>query len=495
MPYGTNRARIAVAQAIEGDAMFDLLIRGATVVTPEIVGRLTIGISDQKIAFIGADKSAFEAGKIIDAVGKIVVPGGIEPHAHLASLIGMHPEGRLFTLGPEEDTRGMAFGGVTTHIDFVFVHPATDIPAALGRRLARWKDNSYIDYSFHLALGGALPLRIFEQMPEAIQEGFPSFKVFTNEVLPPHPKRLPFKLDFGRIGHAMEQAARHGGMMVVHAEDDDLVQFNYEKFREAGTIDGANLHLVHSKLSEQLAFVRTIGLAQATGAAVYFVHTSAREGVEAVAEARGHNLPIYAETLHHYACFSAEDYRKPRGFCHHTYPSLKFADDQSALWEGLVNDGVSTTATDEYPTSLEVKLRGKNIDDVTGGNLGAEARMGIVYTEGVVKRGMTLQRYADVTSSNAARILGLFPRKGAIAVGSDADLCIIDPGIKKKLSAADFHVSDYSPWEGWEIHGWPIMTILRGQTIVDNGELRGSLGGGQLIPRKIDPVVLRRPAS
>jgi dihydropyrimidinase len=475
--------------------MFDLLIRGATVVTPTGVERLAIGIKGQTIAQVGADDPALEAGRVIDATGKIVVPGGIEPHAHLASLIGMHPEGRLFTLGPEEDTRGMAFGGVTTHIDFVFVHPATDIPTALRRRLERWRGNSYIDYSFHIALGGALPIRTFEQMAEAIQEGFPSFKVFTNEVLPPHPKRLPFKLDFGRIGHAMERAARHGGIMVVHAEDDDLVQFNYEKFREAGMTDGANLHLVHSKLSEQLAFRRTIGLAQATGAGVYFVHTSAREGVEAVAEARGHNLPIYAETLHHYACFSAEEYRKPRGFCYHTYPSLKLAEDQTALWQGLVNDGVSTTATDEYPTSLEVKLRGKNIDDVTGGNLGAEARMGIVYTEGVVKRRMTLQRYAEVTSTNAARILGLYPRKGAIAAGSDADLCVIDPTIKKRLTAEDFHVSDYSPWEGWQVEGWPVMTILRGQTMVEDGQMRGSLGSGQLIPRKIDPVMLRRPAS
>lgn len=475
--------------------MFDVLIRGATVVTPEATAPLTIGVSGEKIAFVGADDASFEAGRVVDATGKIVVPGGIEPHAHLASLIGMHPEGRLFTLGPEEDTRGMAFGGVTTHLDFVFVHPATDIPTALARRLARWKGNSYIDYSFHIALGGALPIRTFEQMPEAIQQGFPTFKVFTNEVLPPHPKRLPFKLDFGRIGHAMERAARHGGMMVVHAEDDDLVQFNYEKFREAGMLDGTNLHLVHSKLSEQLAFRRTIGLAQATGAAVYFVHTSAREGVEAVVEARGHNLPIYAETLHHYACFSAEEYHKPRGFCYHTYPSLKLAEDQAALWNGLVNDGVSTTATDEYPTSLDVKLRGRNIDDVTGGNLGAEARMGIVYTEGVVKRGMTLKRYAEVTSTNAARLLGLFPRKGVIAAGSDADLCVIDPAIRKKLTVQDFHVSDYSPWQGWEVAGWPVTTVLRGEIIVEDGYLRGRPETGQPIARKIDPVVLRRPAS
>jgi dihydropyrimidinase len=475
--------------------MIDLLVRGGDVVTPQGVGRWDIGIKGEKIVSVGIADSSTEENRIIDATGTIVVPGGIEPHAHLASLIGMHPEGRLFTLGPEEDTIGMAFGGVTTHIDFVFVHPATDVQTALTRRMERWKGKSYIDYSFHIALGGALPLKIFEQIPEAIQEGFPSFKIFTNEVLPPHPKRLPFKLDFGRIGYAMERAAKYGGIMVVHAEDDDVVQFNYERFRAEGMTDGINLHHVHSKLSEKLAFRRTIQMAETTGAAVYFVHTSAREGVEAVVEARGHNLPVYAETLHHYACFNAEDYKKPRGFCHHTYPSLKFPEDQNALWEGLVRDGVSTTATDEYPTTLAVKMLGKNIDDVTGGNLGAEARLGIVYTEGVVKRGMSLQRFTEVTSTNAARILGLYPRKGVIAPGSDADLCFIDPTINRILTRADFHVSDYSPWEGWMAAGWPVTTILRGRVIVEDGRFSGEPGGGKVVPRKIDPVVLRRPAS
>jgi dihydroorotase-like cyclic amidohydrolase len=474
--------------------MFDLIVRGGQVVTPQGVGKWDIAVAGEKIVALGLPGMDAEAGRIIDASDKIVVPGGVEPHAHLASLIGMRPEGRLFTLGPEEDTVGMAFGGVTTHIDFCFVHPATDIPTALARRAERWKGKSCVDYSFHLALGGALPPRIFDQIGDAIAEGFPSFKVFTAEILPAHPKRLPFMLDFGRIELAMEKIARGGGVMAVHAEDHDLVQFNYERMIAEGRTEGANLALVHTKLSEDISFRRTIRLAAATGAAVYFVHTSAREGVEAVVEARAHRLPIYAETLHHYACFNADDYRKPRGFCYHTYPSLKFAEDNAALWEGLVRDGVSTTATDEYPTSLEVKLEGKRIDDVTGGNLGAEARMGIVYTEGVVKRGMTLGRFVDVTSANAARIMGLYPRKGAIAPGSDADLCVIDPSVSRRLARDDFHVADYSPWEGWEVKGWPSMTILRGRVIVENGRLNGGTGAGKLIPRKIDPVFLRRPA-
>jgi dihydropyrimidinase len=473
--------------------MLDLIIRGGQVVTPQGAGSWEVGVQDDRIAAVAAPGTLGEAGRVIDATGKIVVPGGVEPHTHLAHFIAMHPDEGLFTLGPEEDTRGMAFGGTTTHVDFCFVRPGSDVATTIEQRAARWKGNAYVDYSFHVTLQGALPLKVFDQLPEAIQGGFPTFKVFTNDVLPPHPKRHSYRLDFGRIQLAMEKVAGRGGLMVVHAEDNDVVQFMYEKLREEGRMEGWNLPLVHNKLSEALAFRRTIHVAEATGAPVYFVHTSAKEGVDAVLEARAKGLPVYAETLHHYACFNAEDYKRPRGFCYHTYPSLKYPEDQAALWDGLVRDGVSTTGTDEYPTSLELKLRGKTVEDVTGGNLGAEARMGIVFTEGVVKRRMSLERFAAVTSTNAARILGLYPRKGAIAPGSDADLVLIDPTIHKTLTREDFHVSDYSPWEGWEVRGWPAMTILRGRVLVEGGRLVRDAREGLLVPRKIGAEVVHRP--
>jgi dihydropyrimidinase len=474
--------------------MVDLVIRGGEVVTTQGVGKWDIAIQGERIAAVSLLDESVRADRVIDATGKIVVPGGVEPHTHLAHLISMHPDEKLYTLGPEEDTRGMVFGGTTTHVDFCFVRPGLSIAQAIDQRAARWKGNSYTDYSFHVALQGQLPIPLFDQIPEAIQAGFPSFKVFTVEVLPPHPKRHPYRLDFGRIQLAMEKIAAHDGILAVHAEDHDIVQFMYEKLREEKQTEGWKLHLVHNKLSESLAFRRTIQLAAHTGAGVYFVHTSAREGVEAVAEARARNLPIYAETLHHYTCFTAEDYRTPRGFCYHTYPSLKYPEDQGALWEGLLHDAVSTTATDEFPTSLELKLRGQDLENVTGGNLGAEARMGIVFSEGVMKRRMSLTRFAEVTSTNAAKILGLYPRKGVIAPGSDADLVLIDPAIAKSLTRDDFHVSDYSPWEGWAVRGWPVTTILRGRVVVENGRLLGDTAYGQLVPRRIDPAVLRRPA-
>ena len=476
-------------------AVLDLVVMNGRVVTPAGVGQWDIGIRGEKIVAVALPQSLpVEGVRVLDAAGKIVVPGGIDPHTHLAHPIISHPDEPGLTLGPEDDTRGMAHGGTTTHIDFCYVRPGTDIPTAIEQRVVRWKGNSHVDYAFHVTLAGALPLAVFEQIPDAIQAGFPSLKVFTTNILPPDPRRPGNRLDFGRIQLTMEQAARHGAIVAVHAEDEDIVQYNYESFRAQRRLDGTNLHLVHSKLSELLAFRRTISLARVTGAAVYFVHTSAREGVEAVTEARGGGLPVYAETLHQYTCFTADHYKTPRGFCAHTYPSLKLPEDQEALWTGLVRDGVSTLATDEYPTTLKVKLKGTTIEDMTGGNVGAEARMGIAWSEGVVKRGMSLQRFADITATNAARIFGLYPRKGVIAPGSDADLVLIDPTVRKTLARDDFHVADYSPWEGWTVSGWPVTTILRGKVIADHGKLLGGRADGCLIPRKIDPAVLRGPA-
>jgi dihydropyrimidinase len=475
--------------------MLDLLVRGGQVVGPDALGHWDIGVHDGRIVSLTASDSAPpEATRTIDATGRLVVPGGIEPHAHLAHFINMRTESEMYTLGPEEDTVGMAFGGVTTHIDFCQIYPGTTADEALTRRTARWKGQSVIDYSFHINFIGGGPIAAFDQVPELIQAGFPSFKVFTCNVLPPRPPRRSSRMDFGRIGHLMEKVAANGGLMVVHGEDEDLLQFNYELFSEQGRTDGRNLHLVHSKLSEELSFERTIRLAQRKGAAVYFVHTSASEGVQAIQQARATNQPIYGETLHQYLCHTADEYARPGGFGFHTYPSVKLQEDQDTLWRGLLSGSLATVATDEFPTTRDVKFMGHTIEDVTGGNLGAEARMGIVYSEGVSKRGMSLRRFVDVTSTNAARIFGLYPRKGVIAVGSDADLTLIDHSQTRRLTRADFHVADYSPWEGWEITGWPTTTILRGRPIVHQGELLGKPGDGELISRKIDGALLSRPA-
>lgn len=475
--------------------MFDLLITGGTVVTKLAVDRLDIGVVGGRIAQLGApDTIRQPARETIDAHGKLVLPAGIEPHTHLAHFVSMRPDENLYTLGPEEDTLGMLFGGVTTHIDFCYVRPGSPPLGALDERIARWQDRSYTDYSFHVAFVGPHAVDAFQAVPQLVERGFPSFKVFTTDVLPRDAGRKPLRMDDGRIASLMDRVRSAGGILMVHAENDDLVQSGYERARALGQTADEHLHSIHSNLSERFAFEAVIGLAEEKRTATYFVHTSAAEGVDAIAAARRRGLPIYGETLHQYLCHTADAYRTPRGRLLHNYPSLKSRADQERLWEGLLGGILSTTASDELPTSRESKLAGTGLEQVTGGTVGAEARLGIVYTEGVLKRGMSLKRFVQVTSSNAAQLFGLYPRKGVIAQGSDADLVIFDPSVRKTLASDDFHVSDYSPWEGWEVTGWPSTTILRGRVVVADGRLRAGRDG-QLIRRKIDPAVRAGPLS
>ena len=272
-----------------------------------------------------------------------------------------------------------------------------------------------------------------------------------------------------------------------------MVQHMYQKLTREERTEWFNMSEVHSAESEDVSFTRTLRVAEWTGSPIYFVHVSALQGVRNIMEARANGQPIYGETLHNYCCFNEENYKEDNGMKYHTYPSLKSEEHRKKLWDGIINGGLHTMATDEYCTSWETKISGRTISDTTGGHNGAEARMGITYSEGVSKQGMTLQRFVDVTSANAARIMGLWPRKGVLAPGSDADICIIDPGIKKTLTMDDFHISDYSIWEGTQVEGWPVMTLLRGKVVVEDGNFYGALGDGRFQRRKLDPAVADRP--
>jgi len=263
--------------------------------------------------------------------------------------------------------------------------------------------------------------------------------------------------------------------------------FSYRRLAHEDKWSFENVHLAHNSLSEAVSFRRLINLLERVGGRAYFMHVSAEEGVRAVREAQAAGLPVYAETLQHYLSFTSDDYRRPNGAVFHTYPSLKSAEDQAALWDGLKQGTIQTVATDEMCTSLEVKLRGRTVDDVTGGHAGVEVRMGVMYTEAVVKRGMSLEEFARITSSNAAKIFGMYPRKGAIAVGSDADLVLLET-VPRRLTASELHETDYTPWEDWEVSGWPATTILRGKVMVQDGKLRGTKGDGTWIARKLGPA-------
>jgi dihydropyrimidinase len=502
-PSVLPRARTGLSRHLKNLArrtssrMLDLIIRGGQVVTPEGVGNMDVGVQGEKIAAVALPGALeVEARNTIDATGKIVLPGGIEPHTHIGIPVPELWAGRpeVITQPPESASRAAAFGGVTTLIDFSGdlpitpgETPSTDpITKQLESRKGAFSGHSYTDFAFHHILAGDVQPSTIGEIGEAIQAGQASFKIFTTF----HAIRVPY----GNLLAIFEQVSKNGGIMAVHAEEDDIVMYMTEKLKREGNDQGYNLHLVHNNISEDLSFRKVLRMAMHTEVGIYFVHVTAKEGVRAIREARGQSMPVYGEALHNYLEFTHEDYKKPNGTKIHTYPAIKYADDRDALQQGLVDGPICTTATDEYTTDKAAKFSGQNIETVCGGHAGIETRMAVTYAKLAASGRIGLERFAAITSTNAAKILGMYPQKGAIAVGSDADFCLWDPSIKKTLSLDDMHHDgDYSIWEGFECQGYPVMTILRGKVIVEDGKLTGSSSDGQWLSRKVSPGVLAQP--
>ncbi|CAI8030141.1 D-hydantoinase/dihydropyrimidinase [Geodia barretti] len=354
--------------------------------------------------------------------------------------------------------------------------------AQIETRRDTFRGHSYTDYTFHYILAGAIPPSTMGEIGEAIQSGVASFKIFTT---------FHARVPMGHLWEIFQEVGKHGGIMAVHAEEDDIVTYMEEKLEREGRDHGSNLHLAHNNISEDISFRKVIRLAQKTETGIYFVHTTAKEGVAAIAEARGAQLPVYGEALHNYLQFTCDDYLEPDGLAIHTYPAIKFSDDRDALQQGLVDGPICTTATDEWTTYKNIKLAGDTIRTLCGGHNGIETRMPVTYTKLAANGRIDLERFAAITSTNAAKILGMYPQKGAIAVGSDADIVLFDPNLKKTITVDELHAeSDYSIWDGFQCEGYPVMTMLRGKVIVRDGQLLGSSADGRWLSRKVAPRVI-----
>jgi dihydropyrimidinase len=338
---------------------------------------------------------------------------------------------------------------------------------------------------------GALPVDLPGQVAEAIQAGFSTVKIFTTDITPSRKGRM---VDFGDIWEIFKVLAANKGLGVIHSEDNDIVMHMYAKLIREDRTGFENMAEVHNTLSEDVSFRRVIRLAEKVpGTALYMMHVSAATGVSAIQEARRRGVPIYGESLHQYMLYSSEDYKRPNGQIYHTYPSLKGPEDHAALWQGTLDGSINCVATDEICCTLKQKLQGIRIDDTTGGNAGVEPRVALMYTEMVGKRGYSLRRYVDLVSTNAAKIMGLYPRKGALAAGSDADICVLDPADRRVIRAEDLHEADYTPWEGRKMDAWPCLTVLRGKVVVEKGEFKGSLDDGKWQHRKVADEMFTGP--
>ena len=472
--------------------MFDLILRNGTVVTPHGTSRQDVAISGEAISAITSPDAIdnTQTKRSIDVDGKIVMPGGIDPHVHCKWIMPM-PDGTFgFTEGPEIVSRAALYGGTTTLIDFAARLEDIPFSEVIEKRDHDWVGNCYCDYSYHLMLLGDVEPPVLSELEGLIGDGYPTIKIFTTNITPSRSGRM---VHFGDIWEVFKVITRAGGLGVIHAEDNDLVMHMYEKLIREGRVSFHNLAEVHSALSEDLSFRRVIRLAEAEKTPLYMMHVSAGTGVRAIREARAKGQAIYGETLHQYMLFTSEDYKRPNGQIYHTYPSLKSPEDQAELWAGTLDGSINAVATDELCCTLQLKTVGNRIDDTTGGNAGVEPRLGVMYQEMVTERGYSLEQFVDLCSSNAAKIMGLYPRKGAIAAGSDADIAVLDPTIKRKVRLEDLHESDYSPWEGHEITAWPVMTILRGKIMVENGVFMGDPKDGKYLKRAIPKSITMGP--
>ncbi|MPZ45518.1 MAG: amidohydrolase family protein [Betaproteobacteria bacterium] len=471
--------------------MIDTLIRGDCVATLHGLGAWDVAIEGERIAAVAAAGTFADrdAGRVIDARGRIVIPGGIDPHIHCKFP---QPMGTT-SAPPVHVSRAALFGGTTTMLDFAVWDRGETLQQTLEKREEDcWRGQCYCDYGFHVLLSGKMPLEIFDQIPEVIQAGFPSIKMFMTEV---RPERSNWKLDLGDIWEVLQVLGKHEGIACIHAEDNDLVMHMYEKMFREDRVAFQHMAEVHSSLSEDISYRRIIRLAENVDrAAVYLMHTSARTGVDAIAESRARGFPIYGETLHQYALFTSEDYLRPNGQIYHTYPSLKMKRDHKALWDGMHSGTISCIATDGICTPLAIKTSGERIDNTVGGNVGVEPRLSVMYTETVVNRGWPIPLFVDLVAANAARIFGFYPRKGVIAPGSDADIVILDPALRRRLRKEDLHEADYSPWEGYEVAAWPQMTLLRGKAVVEGTSFLGDPRDGHLLKRKLAEPILNGPA-
>ena len=461
----------------------DWVISGGTIVTPvgEFIG--DIGTIGGVIAAI-TSPGVLSGRQRMDASGLLVLPGGIDPHVHCNWPIGgTGDQPATVTGGPGVVSRAALWGGTTTLLDFATVVPGGDLGGACISKEQEWQGQSFCDYSFHVMLRGHLTREQIAEVPDVVAKGYTSFKVFTTNVRPGlGESRL---VPVGDLYNLMCAAAARGAIIALHAEDDDLVMHNYRELLAEGRTALIHMPAVHSDISEDLAFNRVLRLARyVPDVALYFMHVSAGAGVQALEQARHEGMCVAGETWPQYSLVDSNVYSTPQGVRLHNYPSIKGRNDVEEIWRGVRTGVVESFATDELCTSEATKIQGTRIDDATGGNSAVELRMALIFDEMVNTRQFSVSEFANAVSTNAARTFGMYPKKGLLAPGSDADICLLDPTSERIVDHTSLHETDYSPWEGRRLRGWPVATMLRGELVVGDGEFIPSSPNGTRVKRQ-----------
>jgi len=456
---------------------FDTIIKNGTVVTATDTYQGDVGIVGEKVAAIADSLPIEGARKVIDAAGRYVMPGGIDVHTHLDMPFGGTTSADDF----ESGTIAAAFGGTTTLIDFAIQYKGQTLRTAFDTWMKKAEGKAVADYAFHCIITD-LPDAQIEEMGQLVREGVSSFKLFM---------AYPgvFMLDDATIFRAMSEAGKHGGLICMHAENGGAIDVIVRRALAEGKTAPKYHALTRPTTAEAEATARAIALAEMAGAPVYIVHLSCNDALEKVREARDRGVAAYAETCPQYLYLSIENFDVP-GFEGAKYvftPPLREKWHQEKLWQGLAKDDLQVVSTDHCPFCYkEQKEMGKgDFTKIPNGGPGIEHRMSLVYSGGVNAGRFSANRFVQLTSTAPAKLFGLYPRKGTIAVGADADIVVFDPNEEHTISVKTHHMKvDYSMFEGIQVKGVPKLVLSRGRTVIENNKFVGKPGGGQFLKRR-----------
>ncbi|HEV8633935.1 MAG TPA: dihydropyrimidinase [Chloroflexota bacterium] len=448
----------------------DLVVRGGTVVTASSHCLTDVGVSGGRVVQIGGP---IAARREVDASGKLVLPGGVDVHVHLR-----YPSdrGAWWVDDFGSGTRAAAAGGITTIGNMTPPRRREGLVALVERTAREAERSALVDFVLHPILLDPAPPRLAE-LPELARRGHTSVKIFM--VLGNFDRRAGDHL------RAMRRAGQLGMLPLVHCEDGCIVNHLVERLVASGRTGADAYPLARPVFSEEAAVARAIGFAEAAETPVYLVHVSSAAALDACRRARARGLPVYVETRPLYLYLTAQKLAEPDGAKYVGQPPLREDADVRALWHGLAAGDVQTVCTDHAPWRLADKLDpARTVADFRPGVADLDTLLPMLFSEGVKKGRISLHRFVEVTSTNAARLFGLFPRKGTIAVGGDADLVVWDPELTRPVESARTQTrSDYSPYEGWPVTGWPVVTISRGQVVYRDGRVVGRKGHGRLVVR------------
>ncbi|WP_010259937.1 dihydropyrimidinase [Treponema primitia] len=471
--------------------MFDLVIKNGTVVSPSSNVHCDVAIRDGKVAALGTF-DASEAKRTIDAGGKYLMPGVIEAHMHcMAPFQGCLGANTFY----QQSVSGV-FGGVTMFMDFANVFQGKSVMEAVKERRAEMEESA-IDFSIHGKFVKSPAELVEKEIPELAAYGVPTFKCFMTY------KKEGVMIDEETLIKVFEKAKEVGGLPMLHCEDNTMAEDAIEKVKRTGDLSWVNFAKTKPVQCEAAAFERACRLAEYVGTAILVVHTTNDEALNAARKAHKKGQAVYVETGPHYLTLFEDNYKKENGYLYLCSPPLRTPKDAEDIWRGMQDGTISVTGSDdctydvnEKAAFLEKTADGKYIQDFTkvvNGMSGLEIRLPILLSEGVNKGRLSINQVCALTSTNIAKIYGCFPQKGLIAPGSDADIVIVDMEKELTLSKDVLHNNiSYCLHDGFKIKGYPVMTISKGNVILEDGVFKGKKGAGEFIRRKIDHKYLEK---